>query len=54
MNTNRKDPLATIDYSRVLAEANAERAKMLRQMFRAAKSYIASLFTSQGATASQN
>ena len=55
MQTNRtEDYLANIDYGRVMAEANAQRAKMLRQMFRDAKAYVASLFTAQGATATQN
>ena len=55
MQTNRAtETLATIDYGKVLAEANAERAKILRDMFRQARAYIAGLFKPQGVTATQN
>ncbi len=54
MQTNRPINFADIDYGRVLAEANAERAKMLRQMFRNARNYIVSRFASHGAAATQH
>ena len=54
MHTDRTVTFANIDYSRVMAEANAERAKMLRQMFLDARAYIVSKFTSHGAAAAQH
>lgn len=54
MQTDRTVTFANIDYSRVMAEANAERAKMLRQIFLDARAYIASKFASLGAAATQH
>lgn len=54
MHTNRPEILANVDYNRLVAEAHAERARMLRQMFRQARAYVAGLFATGGVAAKQN